>query len=60
MSYRLEDDIFLCVIFRASLDEFCSHKPEIIKNNLTMLKRLNEVGDGVLGLVEEDSKFGTI
>ena len=60
MSYRLEDDIFLCVIFRAYFDEFCSHKPDIIKNNVTMLKRLNEVGDGVLGLVEEDSKFGTI
>ena len=52
MINRLENYISLCTIWRATLNPFWSQRPGMVKNNLIILKRIYEVGDEVLGLVE--------
>ena len=52
MSHRMADDMLLCAIRQASLNIFCSWRPGTVKNNLMMLKRIHEVGDKFLGLME--------
>ena len=51
MSNRLEDDRFLCTIWRGTLGEFCSRRTRTVKNNLMVLKGMNEVVDEFLGMV---------
>lgn len=58
MLHRLEYDKFLCTIWRYSLGEFCIQRHGKVKNNLTMLKCIHDLGDEVLGLVEGLSDLG--
>ena len=52
MSYRMEDDRLLCAIWWYTLDAFWSQRPRTVINDLMTLKRIHEVGDEILGLVE--------
>ena len=55
-SHRLEDDRLICDIWRASLDEFWSWRPGMVKNNSMSLKKMHEVGDEVLGMVDSENE----
>ena len=58
MSHRLEYNQLLCAICNYYLGEFWSRQTGTVKKNLKMLKRIHEVGDEVLGLVEGITNLG--
>ena len=60
MSHRIEDDWLLCAIMRDYLDTFRIKSLVTVGNNLHLMRRIYEVGDKVLGLLEGIPKLGVV